>query len=263
MRSKSVKFILEKSNNFFENDRRAHMERYFEKVYKKGYIAFVNEVEKRVTCNEKSFIITANPETLMIGTEIQEFDKILKSEHTVIVPDGIGVVKAATILGYHVKGRVTGVELVGDLLKILNEQKKTLYLLGAQEEVLGQFVCKIKSEYPNIKIGGYQNGYVQDKDAVFEEIAEIQPDVVLVALGIPQQELLIYKHYDKFQKGIFIGVGGAFDVLSGVKKRAPAIFIKLSLEWLYRIIAEPKRLKRFYKSNIKFISKVKEMRDKK
>lgn len=239
------------------------MERYFDKIYKKGYHAFVDEVEKRVTEDEKSFIITANPETLMIGTEIGEFDKILKSEHTLIVPDGIGVVKAAAILGYKVKGRITGVELVEDLLKILNEQKKTLYLLGAQDEVLKRFVHKIKCEYPNIKIAGYQNGYVQDKDAVFDEIAEIQPDLVLVALGIPVQELLIGRHYDRFSKGIFIGVGGAFDVLSGMKIRAPSLFIKLNLEWLYRIVTEPKRIKRFYKSNIKFILKVIEMRKKK
>lgn len=238
------------------------MERYFEKIYKKGYLTFIDELNKCVTGDKKTFVITANPETLMIGTEIEEFDKILKSEHTLIVPDGIGVVKAATILGYKVNGRITGVELVEDLLKILNEQKKTLYLLGAQEEVLKKFVCKIKSEYPNIEVVGYQNGYVQDKDAVFDEIAAIQPDLVLVALGIPVQELLIGKHYDKFQKGVFIGVGGAFDVLSGMKKRAPAIFIRYNLEWLYRIVTEPKRIKRFYRSNIKFILKVKAMRKK-
>ena len=103
---------------------------------------------------------------------------------------------------------------------------------------------------------------MQDKDAVFDEIAAIQPDLVLVALGIPVQELLIGKHYDKFQKGVFIGVGGAFDVLSGMKKRAPAIFIRYNLEWLYRIVTEPKRIKRFYRSNIKFILKVKAMRKK-
>lgn len=123
------------------------------------------------------------------------------------------------------------------------------------------FVSKIKSEYPSIQVVGYQNGYVKDKDAVFEEIVKLQPDAVLVALGIPAQELLIAKHYNKFSKGIFIGVGGSFDVLSGMKKRAPKIFIKLNLEWLYRIACEPKRFKRFYNSNIKFIAKVKELRD--
>ena len=109
---------------------------------------------------------------------------------------------------------------------------------------------------PKLKIVGATNGYVVDKDGVFKEISKLKPDIVLVALGIPLQEKLIYKHLGKFDKGIFVGVGGSFDVISGHKKRAPKIFIKLNLEWLYRILKEPKRIKRFYDSNIKFMFKV-------
>lgn len=238
------------------------MKQYFEKIYKDGFSSFMQEIEDKVTRDEKTFVITANPETLMIGEETPEFDSVLKSDNTIIVPDGIGVVKAAGILGYMVKERVTGVEIVQGLLEILNAQNKSLYLLGAKEEVLEQFVLKIKSTYPDIQLAGYKNGYIQDKDAAFDEIVESKPDAVLVALGIPAQELLIAKHYNRFSKGIFIGVGGSFDVLSGSKKRAPKIFIKLNLEWLYRIVCEPKRIKRFYRSNVKFIAKVKEMREK-
>ena len=79
----------------------------------------------------------------------------------------------------------------------------------------------------------------------------------MVAMGIPKQEKLIYKHLSKFKHGVFIGVGGSFDVISTVKKRAPKLFIKLNLEWLYRIICEPKRLKRFYNNNVKFILNIK------
>ena len=83
------------------------MKHYFEKLYKAGFQSFVTELEERVTHDVKTFIITANPETLMIGTEREDFDEVLKSEQAMIVPDGIGVVKAATILGYTVKERVT------------------------------------------------------------------------------------------------------------------------------------------------------------
>ena len=79
-----------------------------------------------------------------------------------------------------------------------------------------------------------------------------------MALGIPKQETLIYKHLDEFEKGIFVGVGGSFDVICGLKKRAPKIFIKLKLEWLYRILKEPKRLKRFYQSHVKYLFKIME-----
>lgn len=236
------------------------MKEYFSKIYQKGYQSFMVLLEEKVKKNEKTFVITANPETLMIGTENSEFDRVLKSEETIIVPDGIGVVKAANMLNYPVQERVTGVEIVQGLLRILDKEKKKIYLLGAKEEVVNKFVEKIKEEYPNIVVSGFQNGYIPDKDKAFDEMVENKPDVVLVALGIPVQEMLIAKHYERFEKGIFVGVGGSFDVLSGMKKRAPKIFIKLNLEWLYRILKEPYRFKRFYKSNIKFISEIKKMR---
>ncbi len=103
---------------------------------------------------------------------------------------------------------------------------------------------------------GYRNGYVVNKDYVFRDILRKEPDIILVALGMPLQEKIIYRNIKKFRKGIFVGVGGSFDILSGCKKRAPKIFIKLNLEWLYRIIKEPKRIKRFYKNNIRFIFKI-------
>lgn len=236
------------------------MKAYFQKIYKEGFDEFTKELENRIDHDIKTFVVTANPETLMIGVENPEFDEVLKSDKTIIVPDGIGVVKAANILNYPVKERVTGVEIVESLLRHLNARGKSIYLLGAKREVVEKFVEKIGDEYKNVHVLGYQDGYIQDKDAAFKEIADLKPDVVLVALGIPAQELLIYKHYDEFEKGIFVGVGGSFDVLSGMKKRAPKLFIKLNLEWLYRIVAEPKRIKRFYNSNIKFISRIKKMR---
>lgn len=236
------------------------MRDYFAKIYKEGYDSFIEILERKIKKDEKAFVITANPETLMIGKENSEFDRVLKSEKTTIVPDGIGVVKAANILNYDVKERVTGVEIVQGLFRILNQEQKKLYLFGAKKEVVTQLVKKVKKDYPNIIISGYNDGYVEDKDSVFDEIANIQPDVVLVALGIPAQEMLIAKHYNRFEKGIFIGVGGSFDVLSGMKKRAPKIFIKLNLEWLYRILKEPNRFGRFYRSNVKFISEIKKMR---
>lgn len=236
------------------------MREYFSKIYQDGYESFMAFLEERLKHEKKTFVITANPETLMIGKENSDFDRILKSEKTIIVPDGIGVVKAANILKYSVKERVTGVEIVQGLLKFANIGKKKVYLLGAKEEVLNCLVKRIETEFPRITVAGYQNGYVSDKDKAFDEIVKCEPDIILVALGIPAQELLIAKHYEKFKKGIFVGVGGSFDVLSGMKKRAPKIFIRLNLEWLYRIIKEPSRFKRFYKSNVKFISEIKRMR---
>ena len=137
-----------------------------------------------------------------------------------------------------------------------NELGKTIFLFGAKPEIVEQLNQVLRDEYKDLKVVGTENGYVQNKDAVFEKMKQLQPDIVLVALGMPQQEKLIYKHLKDFEKGIFVGVGGSFDVLSGMKHRAPHFLVKHNIEWLYRITKEPYRLKRFYNSNIKFIFRV-------
>ena len=202
------------------------------------------------------FIVTANPETFTYGTKEKEFNKLLLDNNTTLIPDGIGIVKAAKILKYDVKERITGIDLANELLKLANENKYKIAILGATEEVINKLKNVLYDKYANINIVKIENGYIKNKDNFFEEISELEPDICLVALGIPNQEKIIYKHLDKFKKGIFVGVGGSLDVISGSKKRAPKIFIKTNTEWLYRIAKEPKRLKRFYDNNIKFLLKI-------
>ena len=108
-----------------------------------------------------------------------------------------------------------------------------------------------------MNIVGAVDGYVEDKKSIFSEIIAKRPDVCLIALGIPMQENLIFENIDNFDKSIFVGVGGSFDVISGSKKGAPEFFKKTNLEWLYRITTEPKRLKRFFKYNIRYLRLVK------
>ena len=223
------------------------MRKLFDKLYKKSAQSFYEILSDNLKNNKKTFVVTANPETFMISE---------KNEETVMVPDGIGVLKAGKKIGYNIEERITGIDIANELLKFGNEQKKSIYLFGSKQEVIDSMKKVIKEQYPNLKLVGTSNGYVTDKDKVFDEIVKLEPDIVLVALGIPLQEMLIYKHLNRFKKGIFVGVGGSFDVMSGMKKRAPKIFIKLNLEWLYRIMKEPKRFKRFYNSNVKFILEI-------
>lgn len=232
------------------------MKELFDKLYNKSEESFYEILEKNLSQNKKTFIVTANPETFMMSEKDEEMRKLLLDNDTFLVPDGIGIVKAARMINYDVKERITGIDIANELLKLGNKQKKSIYLFGAKQEVIDSMEKILKESYPNLNLVGMSNGYEKDKDKIFEKIVKTKPDIVLVALGIPLQEKLIYKHLDKFDKGIFVGVGGSFDVISGHKKRAPKIFIKLNLEWLYRILKEPKRLKRFYDSNVKFIFKV-------
>lgn len=233
------------------------MVKFFDKLYKDSKENFLKVVWDKLLSNQKMFIVTANPEAFIYGKQDVQVEKLLLDEGTTVAADGIGIVKGAKKIGVEVKERIPGIDIAENLLKFGNELSKSVFFLGAKPEVIDA-LCKIINEkYPSLKIAGAVNGYVDDKDAVFEEIKAVNPDIIMVALGIPAQEKLIYKHLNDFEKGIFIGVGGSFDVLSGTKQRAPEFFIKHNLEWLYRIVKEPSRIKRFYNNNIKFILKLK------
>ena len=232
------------------------MRKYFEKILNESQEVFLNRIKQALLEEKKMFIITANPETLMIAEKDEEFKKIVLSDDATVVADGIGIIKGAKMLDIPLENRILGVDLVNKLLDYCNEFEKSIYLFGAKEEVIQKMKEIIEKKYVKAKLVGANNGYVENKQEIFEDIKQKKPDVILVALGIPNQEKLIAKNYLDFEKGIFIGVGGSFDVISGVKKRAPKFFIKFNLEWLYRITTEPKRLKRFFQSNIKYIFKI-------
>lgn len=233
------------------------MKEYLKNLYTKDKNTYFKLLANDLKNEHKRFIITVNPETLMLSESDAELKSILDNKSNSFVPDGIAVVKAARKIGVNVTERITGIDIAEYLLKLANENKYSIYLFGAKEEVISTLINKIKKEYPNINILGYSNGYVKDRDIIMQNIIKKKPDICMVALGIPHQEKIIAKYFTKTKKGIFIGVGGSFDVLSGTKKRAPKLFIKLNLEWLYRIVTEPSRLKRFWNSNVKFMFKIK------
>ena len=229
------------------------MKEYYTKIYKGAKDTFIKRLEEGIKSEEKLCVVTANPEIFMLADRMSKVRQLLMSEDTLIVPDGIGILMGGRKLGYEFVERIPGVEICSDLFAYANEHNRSLFLFGAKPEVVETLVHKLENDYPGIIISGYENGYVKDKDAVFEKIQQLEPDIVLVALGAPMQEMLIQKHMQKLKKGILMGVGGSFDVLSGCKKRAPKFFVKCNLEWLYRITTEPKRLKRFWDSNVKFL----------
>ena len=229
------------------------MKRFFNKLFKGDKKAFVEILKEHLVNEKRMFLVTANPEAFMLGKSDPEMEKLLLDEATTVTADGIGLIKGGQIIGVTLPERIPGVELAEELLAYGHEYGKSIFLLGAKQEVIDALQGVIAEKYPNLKICGAVNGYVPDKDAVFEDMKKLQPDIVLVALGMPAQERLIYKHLQDFRKGIFVGVGGSFDVLSGMKQRAPEFFIKHNLEWFYRIAKEPSRIKRFYNGNVKFL----------
>jgi UDP-N-acetyl-D-mannosaminouronate:lipid I N-acetyl-D-mannosaminouronosyltransferase len=157
--------------------------------------------------------------------------------------DGIGAVMAMRQKGFHVE-RIPGAELWLDIIKRFNATHK-FYLLGSTQQVIKQTIDKLHTEFPHIKIVGHRDGYLKDddKEKLKQELAEKNPDIVFIAQGSPRQELLIEELLTS-HPALYMGLGGSFDVYSGSKKRAPSLFIKLNLEWLYRLIKEPTRFNR-------------------
>lgn len=198
--------------------------------------------------NEKKMIFTPNPEFIMNALKDTQFKKIL-NESNINIPDGIGVVIGAKILGYNLKERVAGFDLVQKIFSRIKNTDKTVYFLGASEETVVLAKEMMEKKYKGLKIVGTHNGYFKDEEGniVIDEINKVSPDLLLVGLGSPRQEKWIYNNRDKLNVKVMIGVGGSFDVMSGNVKRAPKIFIKLNLEWFYRLITQPTRFKRMLK----------------
>ncbi|MCI8920727.1 MAG: WecB/TagA/CpsF family glycosyltransferase [Acutalibacter sp.] len=231
------------------------MEEYFRRVFPGSAEEFCKKAESAMESGRRMFVVTANPEILMAAGRDEKARELLLSAEAEIVPDGISVVKAMGMLGLPVTERITGVDLADKLLHSAGRSGKSVYLLGAKEEVVSTLAKNLKAHYPAMTLH-YHNGYDGDKDSIMKEIAILSPDLVLVGLGVPAQEFLIHRHLQDFTKGVLMGVGGSFDVLSGMKRRAPALFVKTNTEWLYRILREPSRLKRFWRSNVKFLGEV-------
>lgn len=233
---------------------------FFDRLYRNSRAEFFALAEKNLVSGQKMFVVTANPEIFMQAEQRPEIRSLLSDENTTLVADGISIVKGAHMLGIPVAERIPGVELAEFLLAQGSCHGKKVFLFGAQKHVLDALCKVIEEKHSGLTLVGACDGYVADKDAVFAQIRQAEPDIVLVALGVPQQEELIYRHLKDFNKGIFVGVGGSFDVLSHTKSRAPKLFIRLNLEWLYRIAREPSRLKRFYQHNIKFMFRLKKLK---
>ncbi|WP_369382270.1 WecB/TagA/CpsF family glycosyltransferase [Lysinibacillus fusiformis] len=202
---------------------------------------FVDLLVNRIEQQEKTFVVTANPEVVMQANENPTVKGYL-NQATYICADGIGVVKAAQILGDSLPERVTGYDTMVKLLEVGQQKRFKVYLLGAQKETIEKTIANIHKNYPNVEVVGYHDGFFDwNNNHIADDISALQPDLVFVALGVPRQEKWITENLDKFSKGVFIGVGGSFDVIAGTVKRAPVIWQKLNLEWLYRLLRQPSR----------------------
>ena len=208
--------------------------------------------EEAVNCADHGQVITLNPEMIDYASKNPDFAKIVK-EAEIVIPDGIGVQIGLKILSHNVR-RIAGIEFARKILDKFEGQP--IAFVGAKPHIIQKAVENLKAENEKFNFVYVQDGYFKDDERVLNEVAEHQPKVLLAALGSPKQEEFIYKLKSRLPNTLMIGVGGSFDVWSGEVERAPEIYQKLGLEWLYRTVKEPKRFKRIFPTLPLFVLKV-------
>lgn len=192
-----------------------------------------------------SAIFTPNPEIIMQAYEDEGFRDIL-NRADLCTPDGIGVVYGSRILKDPVPERVAGFDLTCHLLESISKTGEGVFLLGAKPGVAEIAKKNLEEKYPGLLVSGVHDGYFKEEDesALVEMISRSGAKLLLVCLGAPKQEKWIEKHRNDLSVNLCMGVGGSLDVFAGTAKRAPKIFIKLNLEWFYRLLKQPTRMGR-------------------
>ncbi len=220
---------------------------------------FINALGKWILIGEKKKIFYSNVHTIVTAKKDKEFYEYLKKAD-IVYPDGWGPVLALRLsskrkIAKHLT-RVNAADFIYVLLAKMNSSRAKIYLLGDAGKTLKKAVRNIGRKYRNIKIVGSHDGYFDAKEnqLILKKIKEARPNLVLIGMGTPIQEMWVKNNWNKLPNSVYWCVGGLFNYISGTKKRAPKWMRENSLEWLYRLLQEPKRLwYRYTIMNIKFI----------
>ena len=207
----------------------------------------VLRASEMISGGEKTYIVTPNPEIVWMARH-EEALRIAINGAGLVLPDGIGIIIGARILGTPLRcGRVPGIDFAAALLGKMAQSGGSVFLLGSKPGIAEEAGQKLEEKYPGLKIAGAADGYFSGDEPIIEMINSAQPDVLLVCLGSPKQELWMSKNLGRLNVKLCAGLGGSLDVFAGKIKRAPIFFQKFGLEWLYRLFLEPRRIKRMSK----------------
>ena len=201
------------------------------------------------------YVVTPNPEIVWLARSMPELRSALNGADLVI-PDGIGIIYAARILGTPLVERVPGIELTEHLLDICAEKGFPVYLLGAKPGVAERAGENLKKKHAGLIVAGCGDGYFREDEPVLASLRTSGARLILVCLGFPRQELWMAAHREEVGPALMLGVGGSMDVYAGDVKRAPEGWCRLGLEWLYRLINQPSRIRRMIKLPVFLLSVV-------
>ena len=207
----------------------------------------VDTAMARLRTREKGYVVTPNPEIVDLCRKDSDYMGIV-NHAALVLPDGIGIIYAAKILGEELQGKVAGVEFAEHLVAAMAKEHMRLFLLGAKPGVAELAGARLSAKYPGLAIAGTHDGYFTDPQQAVDAVNRCGgADVVFVCLGAPKQERFMAEHMDELHATLQCGLGGSLDIFAGVSKRAPDLFIKLGLEWFYRLLRQPSRIGRMMK----------------
>lgn len=211
-------------------------------------------IERRIPVQH----VVINASKINLMAEDAELAEIVNAA-PLINADGQSIVWAGRFLGYDIPERVAGIDLFVNLVEQSAQKGYRVFYFGATEEVVSAVVEKHQAMYPNLQVAGYRNGYFEEheSDEIALSIRESKADIVFVAFSSPKKEYWIHAYKETMNVPFVMGVGGSFDVVAGVTKRAPKWMQKTGLEWFYRFVQEPRRMfKRYFVGNLRFFKKV-------
>ena len=188
------------------------------------------------------YIVTANPE-IVLRCQKDDAYRAAVNGAELVLPDGVGDLLAGRILGTPLPERVTGADLTPRLLARLAKRGGSVFLYGGKPGVAARAGAEIAAAYPGLRIAGTENGYISREDELLARLEETKPDLLLLGLGAPKQELWMNAHGTDL-RCVMIGVGGLLDVFAGDVPRAPESWQRAGLEWLYRLVRQPRRITR-------------------
>lgn len=228
---------------------------------------YVNTISMKETIEEVEKIIEKGVPTQHVvinasKINLMEYDERLRrivNECPLINADGASILLAAKILKIPVKERVTGIDLFQNLVDVAEKKQYKIYLFGAKEEVVLKVKGILIERYPLLKIVGYDNGYFDEdsQEDMLIRMRDSNADIMFVAFSSPKKEYWVHENLNKIKIPFVMGVGGSFDVIANVTKRAPNWMQNIGMEWFYRFIQEPRRMwKRYIFGNISFLFKV-------
>lgn len=193
-----------------------------------------------------AYVVTPNPEIVMAVRENSALAEAVK-QASLVLPDGIGIIYGGKILGTPLKERTPGIDFAARVMERLSQKGGSVFLFGAKPGVAELAGENLRSMFPGLVISGVSDGYFSDDTPIIEKINEASPDLLLVCLGSPKQEFWMEKNAANLSVGLMAGLGGSLDVFAGMVDRAPERWQKLGLEWLYRLLKEPRRIGRMMK----------------